>query len=176
MDIETLKQALKIAEESIASKNADLVARTNELTARSAELTAKSAELASTLERVKALETELATVNKSLTDSQTKVGELEAEAKVKDSKLADTETKAQLAEVNALVGKKFGPGELDAMIELRATNPKLFAKTMEGRPDMVHGEDITGKDKHATRSMAKGNGSIAKRAREEANKAQADAK
>ncbi len=75
-------------------------------------------------ERAKALDSEAQRLTEKLTASE------------KDAK--ELRTKTNALEVDALVGKKIIPGERDHMLELKETNPDLFAKMIADRKEMPH--------------------------------------
>lgn len=76
-----------------------------------------------------ALKTELAA-------TQGTVKALETDRDAHKARADQAEASVIEAEVSSLVGVKIAPAEKDTFVELRKTNPSLFRKMVDGRPEM----------------------------------------
>ena len=123
--------------EQMAAIVADLEAEKAACTKATADATA-AAELAAKAEsdRVE-LEAKLATIE----------AEKAADAERAAAEQAKLQAELNAREVQALVGVKLYPAELEPMTELRASSPELFARLMASRPDLKILADVTGDDK-----------------------------
>lgn len=134
-----------------ASPNASLIQK--RLGAKSATATAAEEKNMDEIEKVK---TELAGKSAALTERETELANLkklaaESAAEHEETKKAleveRTERKkaekvAIKLEVDALVGKKLFPVEVDEFVELRTENPALFAKMIAKRADLTLGKSV----------------------------------
>jgi len=134
-----IEDKLKAAE----SKNVEL----------SSEVTVLETKLKTAEESVKALETTLETTKTALKTAETSLGEKSAELATALNAKGESEDKLIEREVEDLVGKKIAPAEKAEFIELRKSNPDLFAKMVKNRPDMPHVRAVT-KDETKTKTSS----------------------
>ena len=132
------------------------------------------------LEKAKALqakaEAELETVKAAgaarEAELQKAVSEAESTATEANKRADEAEAQVATLEVDALVGKKITPAEKDEFLELRKTNPELFAKMVAKRADLsslttdVVGDDPAPKNKASDTGGAAGR--LANKARSKA--------
>jgi hypothetical protein len=142
-------------------------------------------ELASSVEKEAAdARAKLADISSKHTELQTQHTELQAKFTAQAAELkALTDAKDKLegesiaTEVNALVGKKLIPAQVDDYIELRVTmGSEKFAAFVAKMPDVVYSKDITGASpadatNTATGRKSSASGAVLKAAQEAARKA-----
>lgn len=108
---------------------------------------------------------ELAELAAKLKSNETEKAALERQndllAKARDEALARA-SKAEDAlvelEVEALVGTKITPAEKADFVELRKTNPGLYRRMLDQRPDLALGAVVTPKEREAVKGRSVGNG------------------
>jgi HK97 family phage prohead protease len=132
-----------------------------QLTAAEATITAQKTAIAGLEASVKTAqdaqktaETALKTAETALETEKTEHEKAKASLLTATSEKSTSEGKLIEREVDDLVGKKITPAEKVEFLELRKSNPELFAKMVAKRADLVHVREVTKTETKRSRSGA----------------------